>query len=118
MLTRAPAKDNKQQPKHTSKLDKEIQLQMAKPVAEETGVAEICSPPRAAREATEMGPQGGWSLDATTKGEDGNGWDFSRKEFGTRAIQKINCNMPLGIIGSPVRTGWSTMVNLDWGRGT
>ena len=58
-------------PKHITKLQKEMQLQMMKLVAEEIDVAEIYSPPRVTKRAEQWGLKGGWSLDLTTKDSDG-----------------------------------------------
>ena len=85
-------------------------------IAEDMDVAEIYSPPRIAVKAKEMGLKGGWSLDLTNTDVDGKRWDFSKPEMRKRAIDKINKDKPLVIIGSPACTDWSTMMNINWPR--
>ncbi len=80
--------------KHITKLEKELQLQMLKMVAEGVDVAEIYSPPRVVKRAQEIGLKPGWGLDLTTKDTDGRPWDFSKKEAKERAIMKIRKDKP------------------------
>ena len=42
--------------------------------------------------------------------------DFSKAEMRKRAIDKIIKDKQLFIIGSPMCTGWSTMVNFNWSK--
>ena len=83
-------------------------------VTEEIDVAEIYSPPRVAIRAKEMGLRAGWGLDLTTKDKDGKYWDFSKIEMRQRAIAKIKKDKPLLIVGSPMCTDWSPMMNFNW----
>ena len=102
--------------RHRSKLEKEMQVQMLKMVAEGMDVAEIYSPPRIAARAKNRGLKGGWGLDLTTKDERGRAWDFSKKEVRQKAMHKIMVDKPLLIVGSPTCTDWSTMMYLNWPR--
>eukprot|EP00973_Karenia_brevis_P080971 11232062-Karenia_brevis.AAC.1 len=79
-------------------------------------VAEIYSPPRVVKHASEFGLEGGWSLDLTTCDTDGEPWDFSRKEMRNRAIRKILEDKPILIIGSPMCTDFSLLMNWNWKR--
>ena len=99
------------QPKHIAKLQKEMQVQMMQLVAEEIDVAEIYSPPRVTQRARQWGLKPGWSLDITTKDENGDPWDFSRSKMRRKAINKINEDRPLLVVGSPMCTDWTTMIN-------
>ena len=58
------------------------------------------------------------SLDFTTRDADGKRWDFSKREMGQRAINKIKRDKPLLIVGSPMCTDWSSMMNMNWPRMT
>ena len=99
-------------------MQKELNMQMLQTVAQGMDVAEIYSPPRIAKRAEAWGLRGGWSLDLTEKDHDGKAWDLSKKEMRRRAVQKINKDKPLLIIGSPMCTDWSSMMNLNWGKMT
>ena len=98
-------------PKHIRRLEKELRIQMFKLMAEDIDVVEIYSPPRIVERATEMGSEGGWSLDLTTKDSMGRKWDLSKPEVRSRAIQFIKQTKPLLIVGSPMCTdmGWPRM---------
>ena len=91
-------------------------MQMMKLVAEGIDVAEIYSPPRVTLRAKQWGLKLGWSLDLTTKDSDGKAWDFSKKNMQQRAIDKIKQDKPLLIIGSPMCTDWSTIMNFNWNK--
>ena len=103
-------------PKHIAKLQKDMQMQMLQLVAGEIDVAEIYSRPRVTQRAKQWGLKPGWSLDITTKDADGEPWDFSKRRMRKKAIDKINKDKPLLIIGSPMCTDWSTMMNLNWDK--
>ena len=105
-----------QGPKHVTKIQREMHAQMVKLVAEDIDAAEIYSPPKVTQRAKQWGLTPGWSLDLTTKDKDGKAWDFSMKEMRARAINKIKRDRPLLIIGSPMCTDWSSMMNLNWGK--
>ena len=68
---------------------------------------------RVAARANDLGLKAGWSLDLTTRDKDGKAWDFSKAEMRKRAIEKIKKDKPLFIIGSPVCTDWSAMMNFN-----
>ena len=51
-------------------------------------ISEVYSPPRIAKLASELGMQGGFSLDLTNPDELGYVWDFSKQECRQRARRK------------------------------
>ena len=59
----------------------ELDNQMNNLVIAGMDVAEIYSPPRISKRASEVGLKGGWSLDLTTKDSDGKAWDFSSQRY-------------------------------------
>ena len=91
-------------------------MNMMKLVAEGMDVAEVCSPPRVATHARAFGLRPGWSLDITNHDHGGEPWDFSKPKMRERIRKKIQRDKPLLIIGSPMCTDWSTMMNLNWPR--
>ena len=103
-------------PAHIGKLEKELGMQMLILMGTEMDVSDIYSPPRVAVKAAEMGLRAGWSLDLTTRDQDGKRWDFSKASIRKRAITKIKRAKPLVIIGSPMCTDWCTMMNFNWDR--
>ena len=87
--------------------------QMLALVAEGMDVAEIYSPPRVAKMATQLGMRAGWSLDLATHDRDGQAWEFRKKEMRNRAMRKINKDKPLLIVGIPMCTGCGAMVDFN-----
>ena len=108
------SKKDKEKPRHLAKLQEEVHIQMMKLVVEGMDVAEIYSPPRVAVKAREMGLRAGWSLDLTTKDEQGNKWDLSKDKMRKKAMDKIRKDKPLLVIGSPMCTDWSSLMSLNW----
>lgn len=85
-------------PKHIGQLEKELRMQMIKLVAEEIDVAEIYNPPRIAKKDSEMGSEGGWSLDLTTRDERSRKLDLAKASVRRRVVQLINKTKPLLIV--------------------
>ena len=79
-------------------------------------VAEICSPPRVTDMAARMELEAGWSFDLTTTDENGIPWDFSKEERRKAAMERVPRDEPLLLIGSPMFTNWSTIMNVNWDR--
>ena len=80
----------------------------------EMGVAEVYSPPRVVAMAKRLGLQVGWSLDLTTKDEQGRARDFNKVEMRNHAIRKFLKDKPKLFIGSPICTPFSQMNNLNY----
>ena len=79
-------------------------------------IAEIYSPPRVVAEARAMGLRGGWSLDITGQDDQGQPWDFSQPKMREKAMRLLKETKPRLLIGSPMCTDWSVLMNLNWGR--
>ena len=60
-----------------------------------------------------MGMKGGFSTDFTTPKADGYVWNFNLRECGQRAFGMIREKGPYTIIGSPGRTPFSNIQNLN-----
>ncbi len=91
---------------------------MVKFVPEDIGVAEAHSPPIVTKRAEQWGLKGSWSPDLTATDSDGKAWNFSSSLMRNRAINKINTDKPLLIIGGPMCKGWSTMMSINWSNMT
>ena len=76
-------------------------------------LAEIYSPPRLVKEANNMGMRGGFSLDFTAPDSDGYIWDFSKHECRPTALRKIRECRPYMTVGSPERTSFSIIQNMN-----
>ena len=61
-------------------------------------VAEVSSPPRVTAEAVKMGLQAGEAMDIVT------GWDFNDEGQRRRAVDYIEKEKPMLLIGSPMCT--------------
>ena len=79
-------------------------------------VSEVCFPPRTVEFAKQHGLVEGWSLDLTTANELGGLWDFSSDCLRNNALHKVKVDQPMFIIGSPVCTNFSVMINPAWGE--
>ena len=66
-------------------------------------VAELYSPPRVADEAKKFKLQAREAMDLTT------GWDFNRKGDREKAVEYVETNKPLLVIGSPMCTMFSQL---------
>ena len=63
--------------------------------------AEVYSPPRVAKMASNVGFRAGWSLDLTIQDEDGRYWGFTEPEMRNRAVRKVLQDRPVLFIGRP-----------------
>ena len=79
-------------------------------------VSEVFSPPRVADMAMKMGLTAGTSFDITTVDEHGEPWDFNIPRMRHKARMKIQEERPELLIGSPVCTMWSQMMNINKDR--
>ena len=76
-------------------------------------VAEVFSPPRVALVAERMGFKAGSSLDITGNDECGVPWNFNNKVMRDKAMKKYIEEEPFLLVGSPVCTMWSQMMNIN-----
>ena len=82
-------------------------------------VSEVYSPPRVAPVAAKkLGFKVGTSMDLTTKDEHGRAWDFTKVEMRNFAYRKVCEEKPFILIGSPVCTPWSQVMNINYSRMT
>eukprot|EP00973_Karenia_brevis_P071117 9880493-Karenia_brevis.AAC.1 len=79
-------------------------------------VVEIYSPPRVTQQAKLYTLKPGWSLDLTTVDENGEPWDFNKIHMKNKAIRKIIQDEPMLVIGSPMCTNFSQLMNINWSR--
>lgn len=79
-------------------------------------VSEVHSPPRASNVAHEFGLVEGWIVDLTAIDENWVPWGFSREGMGANAKEKLKTYQPTLVIASSMRTGFSTMLSLNWSR--
>ena len=79
-------------------------------------VGEIYSPPRVCLEAPQHGLRAAWSPDLTTTDELGNPWDFNKPDMRNKAARKVIGERPLFVIGSPMCTDFSSIMNFNWKR--
>ena len=56
----------------------------------------------------------GWSLDLTTKDENGRSWDFNKFEMRNAAVREVLKDRPTLRIGSPICTPFSVMNNINY----
>ena len=99
---------------------KEAQLNnvMKDMLLEQMDVAEVYSPPRAAKMAETMGLRAGWSLDLTTCDEAGRPWDFNNVSMRNAAVRKVIRDKPRLLIGSPMCSAFGAMKNMNYARMT
>ena len=76
------------------------------------GVGEVYSPPRVVPISIKHGFKGGWSLDQLTKDQDGRSWDFDDPVMRERAGRLVAKGSTLLVIGSPMCTYFSNIMNL------
>ena len=85
-------------------------------------VSEIYSPPRVTAEIQRSGfkhLRAGLALDLTVSDpDDGQPWDFSRRDKREKARQPIRVSQPILLIGSPMCTAFSTWQRLNDARST
>ena len=68
--------------------------------------------------AKKLGFKVGTSMDLTTKDEHGRAWDFTKVEMRNFAYRKVCEEKPFMLIGSPVCTPWSQIMNINYSRMT
>ena len=76
-------------------------------------ILDFYSPPRITHMAKLMGLQPGYASDFTVKGPDGLRWDFTRARDRLEAWKLTLRDRPYLIIGSPPRTAFSILQNLN-----
>ena len=74
----------------------------------ESGIAEFYSVPRVSARANRHDLQQGWALDLLT------GWDLSDGGMKEKARKLLNETRPKLLIGSPMCTFFSSIMNLNW----
>lgn len=80
--------------------------------AGKAGISEVYSPPRIAPFGRRAGHGPGWSLDLSTNDPEGRPWNFDLAESRERARRLIEQTKPTLLIGSPMCTWFSTLVQL------
>ena len=81
-------------------------------VSYEHGVGEVYSPPRVVPISIKHGFKGGWSLDRLVKDADGRSWDFDDPTMRERAKSIVARGSTLLVIGSPMCTYFSNIMNI------
>ncbi len=79
-------------------------------------IPELYSPPRVTVMAEKMGMRSEWALDLATQDGQGNVWNFNGSMVRNNVVRKFIEDYPLLFIGSPSRTNWSTIMNLNWNK--
>ena len=74
-------------------------------------VSEVYPPPRVTVMARKMGLSGGWALDLTTGGDQGEPLDFGRREHRRKVKELARKSKPLLLVGSPERRWFSALQN-------
>ena len=70
---------------------------------------QVDSPPRMCEMAEKLNMKGGFSLDLTTKDENGQAWDLSQQFFRTKALKLLEEVKPMLLVVCPPCTMFSTM---------
>ena len=89
---------------------------MVEVLINEMGVGEVYSPPRVVEMARRMGSKAGWSLDLTTKDEDGTPLGFNKLEMRNQAARQLLRDNPRLLIGSQTCTPFSSMNRINYCR--
>ena len=76
------------------------------------GIGEVYSPPRVVPISVKHGFNGGWSLDKLVKDSDGHAWNFDDPEMRDRARALVSKGFALLVIGSPMCTYFSNIMNI------
>ena len=96
---------------------RELDVEVLKAKTKATHAAsELYSPPRIVKLLKEWGWQGGYSLDLTHHGPDGQRWDFTKASHRLRAWRLLKRDGPYLLIGSPPCTMCSLLQNLSRGK--
>ena len=83
---------------------------------EQMDVAEVCSRPRIAKVAHQMGMRAGWSLDFTTCNETDKPWDSNCLKMRNEVVRKLFVDKPRLLIGRPMCGPFGSMNNLNYAR--
>ena len=82
-----------------------------------TECAEVYSPPRITKIASDMGLRPAWALDLTTVDpDDGQHWDFTRACMRQKALELLERDQPLLVLVSPMCGAFSAMNNINYSR--
>ena len=81
-------------------------------------VTEIYNPARFTRDAKHFGLVPGIAYDLTQVNDDGEHWDFDRQDHRRRCLVEIAREEPVLVIGSPMCSAFSTLMNWNWPRMT
>ena len=76
-------------------------------------ISELYSPPRVSLSATKYRLRSGWALDLQTVQPNGQAWDFNNPVNRLRAKRLLKRLRPVLLIGSPMCTYFSSLVNLS-----
>ena len=76
------------------------------------GIGEVYSPPRVVPISVKHGFKGGWSKDQLVKDSDGHAWNFDDPEMRDRARALVSKGFTLLVIGSPMCTYFSNIMNI------
>ena len=79
-------------------------------------VCEVYSPPRVVKMARAHGFKEGWSLDLTTCDDQGRPWDFDDMGCRQRAKELIRKTKPLLLIGSPMCSWFSSLMQWNFSK--
>ena len=95
-----------------SKLEEQMQRQLLS--LNGVDITEVYSPERVNAYASEYGLTAGTSMDLTTRDHDGRAWNFDEQEMRERAWERIKKEKPMCVIGSPMCTNFSILMNVNW----
>ena len=80
-------------------------------------VSEVYSAPRVTAAATKLSPElrqiPGFALELTTAGSDVRQWDFDNKVIRERAMNRVNEDRPMLLVGSPMCSAFSTWQRIN-----
>ena len=76
------------------------------------GIGEVYSPPRVVPISVKHGFKGGWSMDRLVKDSDGHAWNFDDPAMRERARALVSKGFTLLVIGSPMCTYFSNIMNI------
>ena len=79
-------------------------------------VSEVYSPPRVCTRAPRFGLRPGYAMDLLTTDEQGRPWNFDDMAVRARAIRALKRQRPKLLIGSPMCTFFSSMLNMNAGK--
>jgi len=97
----------------TRKLTRELRRKQVKSDKSGADVAEVYSPPRMSKMASQLGYSEGFALDLTTNDEEGRPWNLADKECQERALKLQDETKPWMLTASPPCTMFSTLQNIS-----